>query len=189
MPYRDFPVEYPPLPLGLMLLPRLVADTLPGYRAALAACLGGLFLLACWLGAALARAAGGKPDAETVWRRMGWLGLATGHLLVARFDLLPAVLVAGALLAVLHRRDRLGGVLVGLAFMTKLYPLLLFPPLLALLWGWGERTPRAAHRRFRSGGVAGGGRRRSCWRPRDRSCARCSCTARARSISSRWRDR
>jgi Glycosyltransferase family 87 len=139
VPYRDFPVEYPPLPLALMLLPRLVSDTLPGYRVALAGCLGALFLIACWLGAALGRAAGSFPTAEPVWRRMGWLGLATGHLLVARFDLLPAVLVAGTLLALVQRRDRLAGVLAGLAFMTKLYPLLLLPPVLALLWGWGER--------------------------------------------------
>ena len=139
LPYRDFPVEYPPLPLLLMLLPRLVADELPAYRVALTGVLGGLYLLACWLGARLAQVSGNFDRAQPVWRRMALLALATGPILCARFDLLPAVLVAASLLAVVQRRNLLGGLLFGLAFMAKLFPLLLMLPVLALLWGARER--------------------------------------------------
>jgi hypothetical protein len=143
LPYRDFPVEYPPVPLALMLAPRLVVESLPAYRVALAACLGLLFLATCWVGARLAACLappGAEPVSERVWRRMAWLALAMGPLLVARFDLLPALLVAAALYALARRRDLLAGALAGLAVMTKLYPLLLLLPLGALLWGAGERA-------------------------------------------------
>jgi uncharacterized membrane protein len=79
----------------------------------------------------------GSP--EPVWRRMAWLALAIGPLLCSRFDLLPAALVVSALYALACRRDVAAGALFGLAVMTKLYPLLLLFPLLAFLWGGGER--------------------------------------------------
>jgi glycosyl transferase family 87 len=139
LPYRDFPVEYPPLPLALMLLPRLVADSLGAYRVVLGIVLGGLFLVTCWAGARLSVVTEMSGSPEPVWRRMAWLALAIGPLLCSRFDLLPAALVASALYAFVCRRDVVAGVLFGLAVMTKLYPLLLLLPVLAFLWGSGER--------------------------------------------------
>ena len=139
LPYRDFPVEYPPLPLVLMLVPRLAVDSLAAYRVVLGLLLGALFLVTCWAGARLSvvTAMAGSPD--PVWRRMAWLALAIGPLLCSRFDLLPAALVACALYAFVRRRDLVAGVLFGLAVMTKLYPLLLLLPVLGFLWGGGER--------------------------------------------------
>ena len=139
LPYRDFPVEYPPLPLALMLLPRLVVESLPAYRVVLGALLGGLFLVTCWVGARLSLATEMSTSPERVWRRMAWLALAIGPLLCARFDLLPAALVAAALYAFVRRRDVVAGALLGLAVMTKLYPLLLLLPVLAVLLGAGLR--------------------------------------------------
>jgi hypothetical protein len=140
LPYRDFPVEYPPLPLALMLAPRLVADTLPAYRVAFYACMGILFLVTCWLGARLGQALGTQPRPDPVWRCMGWAALAIGPLLCARFDLLPALLTAAALWGLARRRDVLAGAALGLAVMTKLYPLLVALPAGALLWGAGQRA-------------------------------------------------
>ncbi|PYM71638.1 MAG: hypothetical protein DME03_19355 [Candidatus Rokuibacteriota bacterium] len=139
LPYRDFPVEYPPLPLALMLLPRLVADSLASYRVVLGAALGGLFLVTCWAGARLSVVTEMRGSPDPVWWRMAWLALAIGPLLCSRFDLLPASLVASALYAFACRRDVVAGGLFGLAVMTKLYPLLLLLPLLAFVWGGGER--------------------------------------------------
>jgi hypothetical protein len=139
LPYRDFPVEYPPLPLALMLLPRLAVDSLGAYRIVLGVLLGGLFLVACWTGARLSVVTGMSASPDPVWWRMAGLALAIGPLLCQRFDLLPAALVASALYAFACRRDVLAGALLGLAVMTKLYPLLLFLPLLAFLWGGGQR--------------------------------------------------
>ena len=139
LPYRDFPVEYPPLPLVLMLVPRLAADSLAAYRVVLGLLLGGLFLVTCWAGARLSVATEMSGSSDPVWWRMAWLALAIGPLLCQRFDLLPASLVACALYAFVRRRDVVAGVLLGLAVMTKLYPLLLLLPVLAFLWGGGER--------------------------------------------------
>lgn len=139
LPYRDFPFEYPPVPLVIMLLPRLIASTLAGYRIALAASLGVIFVTTAALGARLAVAIGTERSVDPVWRRMAWLAALFGPLLCARFDLLPAALVAGALLAVVRERDKLGGALFGVAVLTKLFPLLLLLPVAALLWGAAER--------------------------------------------------
>jgi hypothetical protein len=139
LPYRDFPVEYPPLPLVLMLVPRLAVDSLAAYRVVLGLLLGALFLVTCWAGARLSVVAAMSESPDRVWRRMAWLALAIGPLLCSRFDLLPAALVACALYAFVRQRDLVAGVLFGLAVMTKLYPLLLFLPVLGFLWGGGER--------------------------------------------------
>src|SRR5215510_5304896 len=139
LPYRDFPVEYPPLPLVLMLVPRLAVDSLAAYRVVLGLLLGALFLVTCWAGARLSVVTAMAESPDRVWRRMAWLALAIGPLLCSRFDLLPAALVACALYAFVRRRDLVAGVLFGLAVMTKLYPLLLCLPVLGFLWGGAER--------------------------------------------------
>jgi hypothetical protein len=142
VPYRDFPVEYPPVPLLLMLLPRLFVASYPGYRILFTAFTAILFLLTAGLAGRLVTASAPVPETpsvETVWRRLGWLLLACGPLLCQRFDLLPAALVAAGLVAVTQGRDKLAGVVLGLAIMTKLYPLLLALPLAAFLVGTGQR--------------------------------------------------
>src|SRR4029453_17064370 len=153
LPYRDFPVEYPPLPLGLMVVPRLVGESLAAYRVVLGAVLGGLFLVTCWAGARLSVVTERPGSADRMWWRMAWLALGIGPLLCSRFDLLPAALVACALYAFSCRRDVVAGALFGLAVMTKLYPLLLLLPVLAFLWGGGERrgAPSLGARPVRAG--------------------------------------
>src|SRR5262245_58241885 len=106
LPYRDFPVEYPPLPLVLMLVPRLAAESLATYRVVLGLLLGGLFLVTCWAGARLSVATELSGSADPVWWRMAWLALAIGPLLCQRFDLLPASLVACALYAFVRSEER-----------------------------------------------------------------------------------
>ena len=137
LPYRDFPVEYPPLALAAMALPRLLASTLAGYRVAFAAMIALLYLVLCWIAGRLAGLLAGAPPPEVVWRRMALLALAVGPLLVQRFDLVPAALVAGAVLALSSRRDGLAGALLGLGIMTKLYPALLLGPIAAFLLAAG----------------------------------------------------
>jgi uncharacterized membrane protein len=139
LPYRDFPVEYPPVPLLLMLLPRLFVSGYYPYRMLFTGFIAALFMATAWLAARVASVT--APDAlsvETVWRRMGWLLLATGPILCQRFDMLPAALLAAAVAALVYRRDGLGGVALGLAVMSKLYPLLLCVPLAALFIGAGQ---------------------------------------------------
>jgi hypothetical protein len=141
LPYRDFPFEYPPLPLALMVLPRLFASTLAAYRLAYGILAALLTLAACGIGVLLCRELGARGPKDP-WRRMGLFILAMGPILVSRFDPLPAVLVAGALLLLTRDRFFAAGLCAGAAVMAKLYPALLLVPWVAILWG--ERRPRAA---------------------------------------------
>jgi uncharacterized membrane protein len=60
--------------------------------------------------------------------------LLIGSLAYLRFDLFPALLVAGAVVCLVRDRDRLGWALLGVAVAAKLWPLALVP--LALTWSW-----------------------------------------------------
>ena len=60
--------------------------------------------------------------------------LLLGSVVLTRFDLYPAALVAAALAALVHRRDRLGLGLLGAAVAVKLYPAVLVPVALAYVW-------------------------------------------------------
>ena len=141
LPYRDFPFEYPPLPLVVMTLPRLFAGTLAGYRLAYGILAALMTLGACALGVRLCRELGarGPPDP---WRRAALLVLAMGPVLVSRFDPFPALLVVAAVWLVVRDRSFLGGLCAGAAIMAKLYPVLLLLPWVAMLWG--DRRVRQA---------------------------------------------
>jgi hypothetical protein len=141
LPYRDFPFEYPPLPLLVMALPRLFASSLAGYRLAYGLLAALMTLAACGLGVLLSRELGPRAPKDP-WRRVALLVLALGPILVSRFDALPALLVAAALLLVLRDRFFVAGLALGAAVMAKLYPLLLLVPWVAMLWA--ERRARAA---------------------------------------------
>jgi Glycosyltransferase family 87 len=66
--------------------------------------------------------------------------LLIGSVILTRFDLWPAALLAGVLAALVTGRDRLGLGLLGLATMAKLYPAILLP--LALVWVAKRRDGR-----------------------------------------------
>nr|MBA2384206.1 DUF2029 domain-containing protein [Actinomycetota bacterium] len=68
--------------------------------------------------------------------------LLLGSVVLTRFDLYPAALVAGVLAAFVHRRDRLGFGLLGTAVVVKLYPAVLVP--LAVAYVWRRRGRREA---------------------------------------------
>jgi hypothetical protein len=141
LPYRDFPFEYPPLALLVMVAPRLFASTLAGYRLAYGVLAALMTLAACALGTRLAKHLG-APGTEDPWRRMALLVLAIGPIVVSRFDPLPALLVACALLLLLRGRFFLAGLITGAAVFTKLYALLLLVPWAFMLAG--ERRRRSA---------------------------------------------
>ncbi len=146
VPYRDFGLEYPPGALPVFALPSLVrspAGDLGGYRtwfeAEMLACgaLALLFVLATLfrLNAGFVRAAGS----------LGLVALAPlllGSVVLSRFDLWPAALTAGALAALVSRRDRLGAGALALAVAAKLYPAVLVP--LAGVWVWRRSGRRRA---------------------------------------------
>ena len=142
VPYRDFDVEYPPGALPVFVLPALVTGDRTGYTLVLA----GLLALVGAAGVLLTDRAlvslGRSPtERRTVMVALALSPLVLGALLLARFDLLPAVLTTASLLALLRGRPRLAGLVLGAAIAVKLYPLVVLPA--AAAWvvrrhGWRE---------------------------------------------------
>ena len=136
VPYRDFPIEYPPLALVSMVVPYLLAlplgpPTIDTYRwtflAWEAALLAGLALVLVRLAARL----GIGDPVRTIGIRLTLLSAGAALVLAWRFDLLPALLAALGLWAALANRPGAAGVALGLGVATKLFPVVLAPALAA----------------------------------------------------------
>jgi Glycosyltransferase family 87 len=118
--------EYPTPVVWILSLPYLIAagsDT--GYLIIFIAFMMALDAAFAWM---LWRLAGRRRDAAVSF----WLIFVffVGPLCYLRFDMLPAVLAGGALLAA-RRRPWITGVFTGLGAAIKLWPALLFPAFLA----------------------------------------------------------
>ena len=136
VPYRDFGVEYPPGALAAFAVPSVVTGGgADAYRHAfetlMAAC--GVALL---IALAFSVASLGFGSAAAA----GALGLAAitplllGTVMLTRFDLWPAALVAGAMAAILSGRLRLGHGLLGAGIAVKVWPVVLLPLTVACVW-------------------------------------------------------
>jgi hypothetical protein len=141
VPYRDFPVEYPPAALPVFVLPALADDDDYGsaFELLMWACaVATIVLLAVTLSAVGAGTA--RLYAATAFA--GIAPLLLGSVILTRFDLWPAALAAGTLAALVSGRDRLGLGVLGLATAAKLYPAVLLP--IALVWVARRRGIREA---------------------------------------------
>jgi Glycosyltransferase family 87 len=141
MPYRDFRPEYPPLALPVFLVPSLVAGQdarLGAYSRAfewlLALCGAGVLVL---VAVTLHTVGAGPARLAAALAFPALAPLALGSVVLSRFDLWPALLVAGALAALVGGRDRLGSGVLALAVAAKLYPAVLVP--VAVAWIWRRR--------------------------------------------------
>src|SRR5262249_54409748 len=127
VPYRDFEVDYPPGALPVFLAPTYVGeptwivDYQRWFARLMAVC--GLLVLAFVL---LAR----PPTHGVVLVAVS--PLLAGALILGRFDLWPAALVAAAVAAFVAGRDRLGWLALALAITAKVYAIVLVP--LAIVW-------------------------------------------------------
>jgi hypothetical protein len=140
VPYRDFAVEYPPGALPMFALPGLAE---PGHDQQVSEGFRRTFQTLMWICGALAicamavvlRALRGPPVG--VWAALVFAALAPlllGSVLLSRFDLWPAAIVAIALAALVTDRVRTGHALLGLGVTAKLYPAVLLPVALAFVW-------------------------------------------------------
>jgi Glycosyltransferase family 87 len=130
LPYRDVFLEYPPLAAPAIGLPGLLGTGEEVFRWAFA---GWTFLLAAAvvvLCGALAARTGG--DARRALLAAALMPLLCGALVRTHFDLAPVALLLGALLLVARGRPRSGMALLGLAAMTKGFPVVAAP--VALAW-------------------------------------------------------
>ena len=136
VPYRDFGLEYPPGALPVFVLPALgnAADG-GGYshRFGLLMQLAGALALVGVAAAALALRAT-RRRLVLALLAAAVLPLALGSVVVSRFDLWPAAITGAALAALLLGRWRIGGAVLGIAFITKIYPAVLLPVAVAAAW-------------------------------------------------------
>jgi 8-oxo-dGTP pyrophosphatase MutT (NUDIX family) len=143
VPYRDFRVEYPPGALPAFVVPALVTRSFDGF--------GRVFELlmvvagfAAIVATSVALVALGRdpPQLAAALAFAAAAPLALGSVVLSRFDLWPAALVAAATAALLWDRRRLSFGLLGLAIATKIYPVVLVP--LAAAYVWRRRGRREA---------------------------------------------
>jgi len=155
-PYVDLPVEYPPLGVAFVTLPRLVAPTLDLYRHALALLVTATLMGALCVGLALRRRLLGEEAARMHERSIAWWALgsaaALGLVTVTRFDALPAALAFFGIAAAVMGRTTAGGALLGLGTAAKVWPAFLVPLLIA--WLLGRRRMRDAIQAAIAAGVA-----------------------------------
>ena len=129
VPYRGFSLEYPPLALLPMTLPRLVwpfgAPDEDTYQWLFGAMEGALAVAVGWL---LVRASGEPVRTAALWVA---LVLASAASVTWRYDLWPAAAVLIAVLAADRGRPALAGVAIGTGTMLKLFPIVVLPILVA----------------------------------------------------------
>jgi Glycosyltransferase family 87 len=131
LPYRDQFFEYPPLAAPAVVVPGLVGTGEETFRWAYA---GWTLLLAAavvLLCGALAGRTGG--DRRRALLAAAAMPLLCGAMLRTHFDLAPVALMLLALLLVVAERPRLGLAVLGLAVMTKGFPIVAAPVVLAWL--------------------------------------------------------
>jgi hypothetical protein len=140
VPYCDFAVEYPPGALVVFALPGLAK---PGSDQNVTRGFKGTFETLMWICGAVAliamalvlRAQRAPPG--RVWGVLAFAAVAPlllGSVILSRFDLWPAALVAVAVAALAWGRWRLASVVLGVAVSVKLYPAVLIPIAVAAAW-------------------------------------------------------
>jgi hypothetical protein len=140
VPYRDFPVEYPPAALPVFVLPALAEEEHYGsaFEILMWTCAVAMVVLVA------VTLAGVRASSLRLYGATAFVGLAPlalGSVILSRYDLWPATLTVGALAALVAGRDRVGFGLLGLATAAKLYPGVILP--VAFLWvarrrGWRD---------------------------------------------------
>ncbi|HEX6104691.1 MAG TPA: glycosyltransferase family 87 protein [Gemmatimonadales bacterium] len=128
LPYSDFQIEYPPL----SLLPFLMPHLLTGTRELTGRQYGILFGLSMLVLATLVAVVAGRtrrhlPDAVDPWPVIAFAAAVVllAPVMLWRYDLVPALCTALALLAILRGRPGWSGFALGLGVAAKLYPVVL----------------------------------------------------------------
>ena len=143
VPYRDFPLEYPPGALLPFVLPALGRPAVTVYNREFQ-----ILMALCGVGALAAmwwalRSLG--ASAERIAAALSYFALAPlvlGSVILYRYDLWPATLTVAGLAAVLARRERLGFAALGLGVAAKAFPAVALPP--AFVYVWRTRGRREA---------------------------------------------
>lgn len=130
IPYRDYPVEYPPLALAIMFLPRLFTADFGLYVPLFVSQMllfdfVALYLVARWVAA--------HDGASEVPRRLGWFTLfvaALYPLMAARYDMAPTAVAFAAAVWWFSGRAVSGAVAAAAGAFLKVYPGVIAAPAL-----------------------------------------------------------
>ena len=125
IPYHDFASEYPPLALLSFLLPGLVTTATVPYAWLFATELMIFDLLVLFMLADLASRLKISPKNTLIIYTL--VIVAVGPILIARYDLLPAMLVMAAIWAFIKGKNKLAWAAAALGFAAKLYPIIIVP--------------------------------------------------------------
>ena len=143
VPYRDFPVEYPPGALPAFGIPAIGKPGFSFYNREfqiLVALCGVGSLGAMWV--ALGELGASAERKATALCFFALAPLALGSVILYRYDLWPAFLTVAGIAAVLARRRRLGFAAIGLGIAAKAFPAVVVPP--AVVYVWRTRGRREA---------------------------------------------
>jgi uncharacterized membrane protein len=125
LPYRDFAVEYPPLALVFLALPRLIASGITMYIYLFAAQILLFDLLGLFLISSLSRRLGLNLVATLAIYTLAVL--AIGPLFITRYDLIPAIMVLLSIYAFSRSKYKLSWAILAIGMMTKIYPAVIAP--------------------------------------------------------------
>jgi hypothetical protein len=143
VPYRDFPVEYPPGSLPAFGIPAIGKPGFSLYnrefQVLMALC--GIASLAAMCVALRELGASAERTAAALCF-FALAPLALGSVILYRYDLWPAFLTVAGIAAVLARRQRLGFAAIGLGIAAKAFPAVVVPP--AIVYVWRTRGRREA---------------------------------------------
>jgi len=123
IPYRDFYDEYPPGSVPIFVLPALLwnAHYILTFKLLMTACGVGFTICAVWIVRRLGLSR---------WRLVPVVAAPAllGPVFLNRYDPVPALLAALALVALLRARDRTTGALLGAGAAVKIFPLAVVLP-------------------------------------------------------------
>lgn len=146
LPYRDFPLEYPPLSLPVFVLPWILpfggadyASYRKGFEVVMTVIVMGFVPVVVATAWAL-RATRWQVVAAVVV--VAASPLLLGPLMISRYDPWPALLTGVATLAAVLGRHRLGLAFLALGALAKIYPAFLVP--VFLIYAWKRAGPREA---------------------------------------------
>jgi len=143
VPYRDFPVEYPPGSLPAFGIPAIGKPSFSFYNREFQ-----ILMALCGVGSLAAMSVALRELGASVERAAAALcffalaPLALGSVILYRYDLWPAFLTVAGIAAVLARRQRLGLAAIGLGIAAKAFPAVVVPP--AVVYVWRTRGRREA---------------------------------------------
>jgi len=138
VPYRDFFLEYPPGALAVFLPPAAAGSGHynAAFKTLMALCGCATLVLVALLLVRL------RVSVLRLWTAVLLVALspiALGPISLNTYDAWPALLTVAALVAVLSGRPTVALALLGAAFASKVYPVVLLPPALAFVWRTGGR--------------------------------------------------